>query len=423
MAKQAGKSTTNLLRLVQERAICKGKEQPISKEKENKKNKKEKYFVPDLPKDCIYKILMILPIESLQRSRFVCKPWFNMINNSLFVEAHLRRSEMVLIFLSKSIQGGTSSNENVFHVDDLLKSQPEPFSIFQRPILEPDEKFYMQFMEIEDGKSTVRSLNLSCLGKIRATCNGLILLEHKLKRGGSLVINPITRKMIPIPLGTISTPHNESFGFAFSSCTEEYRVVHLFRDESGYVGCEIITVGSRPWRVIDGPKYGLFGWFGNEPVFATGALHWVPHMNRSEYIVSLGVEDERFRQIPLPKSSKRYDRLVEMGGSLSFLNHVNHNQIDVWILKDLDGDWTMKHSITVGYVMDMVPVGCSRNNSEVLVFMRSRDKSLHTYDIEQQEMRKIEIMEGCFPSAGSYVPHINSLVSWKRHSDQRLGDI
>ncbi|OVA03764.1 hypothetical protein BVC80_8847g20 [Macleaya cordata] len=206
---------------------------------------------------------------------------------------------MVLIFLSKSIQQRTSLNENIFRVNEHVQSDQEPFSIFQRSILEREQKFYMQFMEIIDGKSMVKSLNLCCLGQIRASCNGLVLLENKLKCGGSLVINPVSRKLVPLPPGTISTPRDESFGFGFCSNSEEYKVVHLFRNENGYVECEIINVGSRSWRPTDRPSDGIFSWFGTVPVFAIGALNWIPHSDSSEYIVSMGVDDERFCKIPL----------------------------------------------------------------------------------------------------------------------------
>ncbi|CAA3019804.1 F-box At3g10240 [Olea europaea subsp. europaea] len=102
-------------------------------------------------------------------------------------------------------------------------------------------------MEIKDGKSTVKEYNETCIGKIRATCNGLILLENRMKKEGFIVMNPVTRELLTIPLGTQSSPHHESYGLVFCHRPSNYKVVHLFRDESQYIGCEIINIGSGSW--------------------------------------------------------------------------------------------------------------------------------------------------------------------------------
>jgi len=94
MAKPMGNKIASLLRLVEERASS----------MEEKKKKKEA-LVPYLPKDCISNILIRLPLDSVQRSRFVCKPWYSIINSRVFVDTHLRRSESVLIFLSSKKRG------------------------------------------------------------------------------------------------------------------------------------------------------------------------------------------------------------------------------------------------------------------------------------------------------------------------------
>ncbi|KAM0016937.1 putative F-box domain-containing protein [Helianthus debilis subsp. tardiflorus] len=92
MAEQTCKSMS-LLKLVEERASMK-------KKLDEQKQKQQLDSVPYLPKDCVSNILIRLPIESLQRSRFVCKPWYSIIKSPTFIRDNLHRAEKVLIFLS-----------------------------------------------------------------------------------------------------------------------------------------------------------------------------------------------------------------------------------------------------------------------------------------------------------------------------------
>ena len=248
---------------------------------------------------------------------------------------------------SFSMASAPEENPNTVSVESkLLPSNCIP--IFSNLSLK-STKFSVQFLAIKNGKAEIGGYSLSCLGSIRATCNGLILLENKVKAGGLIVLNPVTRKLIALPLGTLQRPYNESYGFALSDVTGEYKIVHLFRDELGFVSCEILSLWTNVWREVNGPAFGLFGWFGYAPVFAIGALHWIPQVDRSDYIVSVEVHKEKFHQVPLPKSCRTHDRIIEMGGALGFVIHEDINCIDIWILKGFYGEvWTKYHSITVG---------------------------------------------------------------------------
>ncbi|POO00184.1 F-box domain containing protein [Trema orientale] len=410
----------SLLRSVKERAY-------VKKTEEEKRKQQETDLVPYLHKDCVSNILVRLPLDALQRSRFVCKPWYNIINNTKFIAAHLRRSESVLIFISAhrietsyhfTMVPILSEKPNVVSVEARLNQSNSAFFL-EQPLVNAASKFSIQFLEFKDGKSLIGEYNISCLGNIRATCNGLILLENKMKKGGLILMNPVTRKLMPLPLGTLSSKHNESYGFAFSSVTGDYRVVHLFRDELGYINCEILNIGKRSWREINGPSFGLLGWFGYDPLYAIGALHWIPQVDRSDYIVSLEVDKEKFHKIELPKSSRIYDRIVEVSGFLGFVTHNEANQIDVWILKGLFSDvWIKQHSITSGCILDMVPLFILRIKGD-MVFKRDEDGSFYIYNFKLQEMTKVETVKGCVPLTTLYLPHVNSLISWCSTNETR----
>ncbi|XP_065847574.1 uncharacterized protein [Euphorbia lathyris] len=415
MDKSLGKRNLAFWKSMQERALS------IKVEEEEKKQQ-----VPFLDKDCISNILIRVPLESLPSSRFVCKTWYNIINSPVFIDERLRCSESVLIFL-KPVPNESSypfsstskqpKQQNNFSVEASLgESGLEPVPLLWKPTI-TGPKFSIHFVKFEDGKSKIGEYNVSCQGHIRATCNGLILLDNKLKKGGLIVMNPITRKLLALPPGTIYPPHDESYGFVFSDATGEYKVVHLFRDELGHVSCETLNIGTRCWRPVNGPAFGLFGWFGYKPVSAIEALHWIPQIDHNDYIVSMEVENDKFHTVPLPQSCRTYDRILEMGGLLCFVAHEELN-IDIWKLKSLcSGDtWTKHYSICSGSVIDMFPVFGLRMSGD-LIFKRDEDGSCYAYDFKLQEMRKVEMDDKLlrFYNSDTYLPHVNSFVSWMKN--------
>ncbi|XP_059631972.1 uncharacterized protein LOC132274665 [Cornus florida] len=177
-----------------------------------------------------------------------------------------------------------------------------------------------------------------------------------------------------------------------------------------YIGCEIFVLGARSWRMVDGPPFGLFSWLGCNPVSAIGALHWIPRIDCSDYLVSMSTDDDKFHKTPLPKRSRTHDGIVEMGGLLSFMTHEDTSHIDIWILRGLNGqDWIKQHSITVGCSIKMTPLYCSRVKGEI-IFM-DKDGSLYAYDFES--MKEVNMENGC-PVLISYCyPHVDSFASWQ----------
>ncbi|CAK9168321.1 unnamed protein product [Ilex paraguariensis] len=417
MSKSMAVRSATLLRLVEQRALSR-------KELEEEKKKEQESLIPYLPEPLISKILVRLPLESLPRSRFVCKPWYKIVNDPVFINDYLGRSETVLVFLSPVLgeplhpyfrTSIPNEKPNTFSVEAKL-FQLQSIPLFCQPLMNPGSKFYIKFMEIKDGKSRIGDFNATCLGNIRATCNGLILLDNTMKKGGLVVMNPVTRELTGLPLGTLFSSHDESFGLAFCNSTSGYKLVHLFRDELRYIGCEILNLGMRSWRMVDGPSFGLFGWFGFEPVSALGALHWIPHIDHSEYIVSMEINEEKFHNISLPKSCRSNDRIVDIGGRLCFMTREEMNQIDMWMLGNLSGEnWTKEYTIMVGCITDMIPLYCSRINREMI--FKDKDGSLYAYDFHLEIMRKVEIKNRCFPVHGFCLPHVNSLVSWRIQED------
>lgn len=357
--------------------------------------------VGNLPYDLIFQILLLLPAESLHRSSFVCKEWFSLINSSKFIDAYSRQSETVFIFLNK-----TSPTRPKSYKIEAKLGLLENFNIFSTH--EPP-RYYIDFLKFEGGRCKVIESSISGFKNILATCNGLILATCK-QNGGLLVFNPVTRKLAAIPLGT-TLRYEESYGFVFNPLTKQYKVVHLFRDGTAYIGCEILSLNTRLWRGVDGPSLGLFRSFDHKPVSAIGALHWLPSSDPCGQIVSMGIDDEKFRTTSLPISSTPNDRLVEIGGFLSFVTHVEFHKLDVWMLEGLEGGhWVKRHIITSYRVTELVPISTWRCGKE-LIFKVNGQACFYVYDIGKKEMSIAEIEGDALSRPHQhYLPHLNTLT-------------
>lgn len=393
---------------------------------------KMKSWVPFLPDDLFFNVFLFLPIKSLLKFTCVCKTWYKMIHCAEFVESYNDHAETTPILFKIVV----NERPNTFHVETQLELSKN-FCFFPSSSGFERKKF-IHFLEIENEKAKIIDLNISFSGSVVATCNGLILItsmygvqkhwSHLLqeplfgsrdKPGQLIVMNPMTRKLIGFPLGTL--PHGlgrskESYGFVYSHSKGVYKVVHLFKDKSGFIACEILSLQTRSWKAVDGPSGVVLSNLDHAPISAIGALHWLP-CSDTNYIISMGVDDERFTIIDLPLNMCIHDRLIEMGGYLSFVKSLNMNHIEVWVLKELEGtEWVKQHTIRVdailGYAdIEEYSVPSFALNAKVLVFKRK--EKLFSYDFELEEIREIEMEHESITAYETIMPHSCNLATWE----------
>ncbi|XP_042035084.1 putative F-box only protein 15 [Salvia splendens] len=176
-------------------------------------------------RDTNKEIFVLLPAESLFRLQFVCKQWFGLINSSIFVSSHAEKSETVLI-----------SQQMAFW----------PRGCAGKP------KAYFHFLSLDGLRSSFVESSVDDLVSVRASYDGVILGFNS-RRKRLVLMNPITGKYVDLPLGVSCHHLCESFSIAFCSEAKTYKVVHLFREVLGGVGCEILSVETREWRSIEEP--------------------------------------------------------------------------------------------------------------------------------------------------------------------------
>lgn len=340
-----------------------------------------------LSHDLLYQIFMLLPADSLFRLQFVCKQWFSLINSPSFVTTHARRSETVLI------------SQQLSFLPQGPKGKP---------------KSYFHFFSLDDWGSEFIESRVGDLASVRASYGGLILASGG-KRKRLILMNPITGKYIELPSGAPSHPLCESYAIAFCREAKTCKVVHLFRETLGSIGCEIMSICTRSWRRIEGPSELLR--IRQIPVSIAGTLYWLSSKRGRDYYVSMDVFDEKFVSKKLPVKRGGNDRLIEIGGNLGFVTHVEVNVLQVWILVDGGGSresWTKRYSIDVGGgLTHCVPI-CSRRNGEEMV-LECVGNHLYVYNLEREEMKLVK--SGCDeePWFGKinrlYFPHCNTLAS------------
>ncbi|KAH6765163.1 hypothetical protein C2S51_016412 [Perilla frutescens var. frutescens] len=352
----------------------------------------EVHIQTTLSYDLLYQIFILLPAESLFRLQFVCKQWFSLINSTVFVSTHAQQTETVLISQQLSFWPRGSEGK---------------------------PKSYFHFLSLDDWGSSFVESSVAGLFNVRASYDGLILASTgRVKR--LILINPVTGKHIELPLGAACHPLCESFGIAFCNQSKMYKVVHLFREISGSIGCEILSIRTRNWTRIEGPPELLR--IRQIPVSIDGSLYWLSSKRGRDYFVSLNVHDEKFVSKKLPVKRVGSDRLLEIGGNLGFVTHAELSILQVWILIS-DGEsrecWMRRYSINmnVGFT-HCIPI-CSRRNGQELV-LESIGNQLYLYNFDRDEIKPVNSGSDDEPWFGKinrlYIPHQNTLVSCGNHN-------
>lgn len=344
--------------------------------------------------DLLFKILILVPAESLSRLQFVCKKWFDLINSSIFIRCAARKSETVLLCRK------------------LTQLQPvRPQGGEEKP------KSYFHFMDLESGgNSFMESSFTEEVDDIVASYDGLILARFGEYRE-LMIMNPVTRKHFVLPMGNRWIIISDSFGIAYSSKAKTYQIVHLFFDKFGRTGCEILCISTRKWRSIEAPPFELLRYMlSDTPVTVGESLYWTKRP--CGFYLSMNLQDEKLVPKNFPVSCTAYwDKLLEIEGSLGFVHHAQLDQLQVWILMDEGGsreNWVKRYSFSLG-VIDAtyyMPICSSRNGKEMVI--EGPDHKLYVYNFERGEMKLVHSRSDKEAWGGwiqkYHIPHRNTLV-------------
>ncbi|XP_059670538.1 putative F-box protein At1g47730 [Cornus florida] len=366
-----------------------------------RKRKRSPFF---LPEEILFSILLKLPVEVLCNvMRYVCREWYNVINDPCFIDAHLQKSTNCLLIQSYRFP-------NFFH-----------------------------FVEIHDSDIQTRMVRYEFPMSAYSSCDGLILFRCN-EEGIFYVANPTTMQLVKLPPLSSKWCFIRAPLLTYFRSTGRCKVVLILRDENNHNVCLILTVGAdSAWRQIDTKHFPDFASHSFScKSFSTGGYIYLT-CDYASHLFALDAEAEIFHRFPKPDCT--------IGGKYmvwkSFLGLVAHHAAfvwELWALTDLNtGKWTKLlyidlrgkrckieqkfdvpygESSVQGYLsrknlsLDrcLVPIA-SLKNGEVLIFRGTLPfKTYIVFNLKTRKVSSFVICRGEEHASNFYVCHINNLV-------------
>ncbi|XP_058083433.1 F-box protein At3g07870-like [Magnolia sinica] len=343
--------------------------------KEMKKSK-----MHDLPTDIMVKIFSRLSVKSLSRLKCVCTFWRAIISDPDFLSTHHDRAAREPLFLFFTLS--QEDNEGLCNIHlSSVDQQGRVLNTFTNKVA-----------------GFVHSLH---------TCADLVCFAG---RNRIYVCNPSTEEFVTLGQASKWTYYPRyALGLGYSSSSKAYKVVHLFTyyvsgNEVGHlrIGCEVFTIGctDSSWRRVEDCPYNVFGLC--PPPFVEGSLHWlISGYSDDEVIVSFNVDREEFRVVQHPEFCSSSNcrrgpsRLVELGGCLCLLEHIQLLKFNIWTLKDYKNHiWVKEHTVNFppqpsGYFF----VNPRAIRSDGAILMEMPHESLDYYEPENGNLTRVDRIE------------------------------
>lgn len=330
----------------------------------------------DFLDDVLPNLLSRLPLQSLLRSKSVCKQWSSLIQNPIFMKLHSDQS---------------SSHIYIFERDDIYL----------------DGHLHLYPINREQVTSRITTNALPHSHARVAHCYGLLCFHTHVNKT-FYVCNPSTKSQIELPK---SSCFSSTFGLGFNSSTNTYAVVQI----SYWEGCHVFTLGASSWKQIDS-RPANFNFYG-ESFFFNDVLHWNGH----GMIISFDLKTEMFGVIPYPDNRVGFFRgLHELDGCLCIISGLvaaNQNMFDFWLLKDYNNHVWVKYSFELPLIIPkkgeprvMIQNGQISTTSH---FSNPTHNYLHSYNARSHLSNTVELpgslSEKSILMIGNYVENLVTL--------------
>ncbi|KAM3696594.1 hypothetical protein ACB098_06G052100 [Castanea mollissima] len=391
-----------------------------------------------LPPELLPHILIRLPVKSIIKFTSVCKTWKSLIQNPSFISTHLLHSSnnnnSLLLFrlCPKPLAKAVKQRKRIGDAKEVYALRWDDNANFHQHTTFDDFPFH--------GESATGVF------RVVGTCNGLICLADDLYTYAYNFIlwNPCVQKHVRLPQPNFSFmttgPYTAAVGFGFDSKTNDYKVVRFVTPEYGDFKkgesppkVEVYSLATGKWRVVTAhcPKCSVRDTLLaclRLQAFVNGALHLVCYKRTQEirflyFVLVFDLEDEVFREIPLPKHSDmlywRWVSIMAFGNSIALLEpgYANHT-LDIWVLKNYAdaSSWTKIISLNAQappqdismpfHYREKIPnAKAFRKSGEVI--LETYKKRLLSQNLETQEVKDL----GVTGSKYSFVdPYVESLV-------------
>ncbi|KAL5719270.1 hypothetical protein ACHQM5_012073 [Ranunculus cassubicifolius] len=282
---------------------------------------------------------------------------------------------------------------------------------------------------------------------LKASCDGLVLLQDKFNPTQLYISNPVTAKFEPLP---VFHGHCSDWALVRDSRNQKYKVFAVLCD---YL-YTVVTLGEEipSWKDYSSKRentscHNLL----SNVLLMDKELHWMTAEVEGEYsslntrvlcyfVFSIHVEEYgKFTRTKVPlrvcieelrgfEGCKGKHLLSDVNGSLC-LTFVSHNLLKIFVLEDRDrGVWTKSHIVRIRSLSQrtmLFPTFLS--NDICLVAMGGVDRSnladlikvlvhvgdkLFLYDLKTQENTLVGLLSKDRKLCRSYFFHLESLVTW-----------
>uniref|UniRef100_A0A7N2LIA5 F-box domain-containing protein n=1 Tax=Quercus lobata TaxID=97700 RepID=A0A7N2LIA5_QUELO len=269
-----------------------------------------------LPHEILTHVFLRLPIKSIITCTSVSKTWKSLIRNPSFISTHLLHSSNNLLLFRLRPEPLAKAVKQLKRIGD----EKEVYALHW-----DDNTNFHQYTTFDDfpfhGQSGTEVF------RVVGTCNGLICLADDLLYTYAynfILWNPCVKKYVRLPHPNFSFmttgPYTTAVGFGFDSKTNDYKVVRFVAPEDGdfeegefLPKVEVYSLATGKWRVVTAqcPKCAVRDAMlvcQRLQAFVNGALHLVCYKRTQEirflyFVLVFDLEDEVFREIPLPKHS------------------------------------------------------------------------------------------------------------------------
>ncbi|CAL9111667.1 unnamed protein product [Musa textilis] len=272
----------------------------------------------ELPSDLFMEILSWIPARALLKLRCVCKCWYSITTDLVFVRLHQQQQRLL----------------------------PEVTSILTFHRHFTNDRSLLSRLDVVDAPWVTKHVAVwhsRPLLVVSPPCHGLFCLYHSSMELDVCLYNPTTRK-------SFSLPHNftsvnivlSDFCLGYHPVSRQYKVIHTFGTRSTSLVMEVLTVGGSTWKKVQvSSALGMLTLLNRGRPSATGTMYWLGQRNLMEdAILSLDLESERFTEVPFPDIEHQHEignnSLIEMEGTIHFAIHwfAMEDWMDIWMLQE-----------------------------------------------------------------------------------------
>lgn len=366
------------------------------------------------PSDMLASIFERLPVKSLTRFKSLSNGCRDMISESKFIKNH--RTNM-------------ASKEG--HQDFILWRPHVPYAEqFPRSRFPYGRRRVVRAEILAPPPAPEEErLGLYPSSKVPIECDGLLCipLEHNV-----IVWNPATKahRTIPAP-----NELGRTLGFGYDSATDDYKVVNIHPQISGYQPTLIQTLRLKTgsWTIAKNMVRHSFnaGWQPTETI--DGCIYWIcekrEHIWSSDalFIASFDLEEDKMREVAFPDNRILRNTVCALGsmrGSLCLTSYPCKSEahVHVWVMNAAAKSWEIVYKFpsyfSVDINSDFPSVRCSKTHiltNELSTRLQPQvDVFVYSFeDGSNLQVKKIEILglNVMYNKTLRMIPHVESLVS------------